>query len=98
MSFARVEREAGFTKVELASLYGVSRQTIHTWAGGASRAPSPPRPGSYTARMEAVITRALCAALDKRMLPLGAMDKAARAARIQSMARTLQNLKPATLQ
>ena len=91
MSFQRVLDSAGLTKVELAELYGVSRQTVHTWATGGE-----PRPGSYTARMASVITRALVASLDRRLLPLGAMDKAARAARIASMAKTLQNLKPAS--
>lgn len=89
MSFQRVLDSASFTKIELACLYGVSRQTIHAWCRGA------PRVGSYTARMATVITRALCAALDKKMLPLGAMDKTARSARVASMAKTLQNLKPA---
>lgn len=93
MSFKRVLASAGFTKIELAELYGVSRQTVHTWAKGGQ-----PRPGSYTERMAMVITKALLAALDKRMVPLGAMTKDARAARVASMARTLQNLKPAPLQ
>lgn len=91
MTFQRVESAAGFTKVELAALYGVSRQTIHTWARG-----HPPRAGSWLARMAEVITRALCAALDRKILPLGAMAKEARAVRIAKMANTLQNLKPAS--
>ena len=91
MTFSRVLAGASLTKIELAQLYGVSRQTIHTWAAGGN-----PRPGSYTARMASVITRALEGAIDKKLLPLGAMyDKERRAARIQSMAATLQNLKPA---
>lgn len=92
MNFQQVLKTAGFTKVELAVLYGVSRQTIHTWASGGD-----PRPGSYTARMAEVITRALALALAKQILPLGAMDKAARAARIVKMSATLQRLKPAPL-
>ena len=90
MNFKRVFEQGGFNKVELAHLYGVSRQTVHTWSAGGW-----PRPGSYTARMASVITWALEGALDKRILPLGAMDKAARAARIAKMAATLQSLKPA---
>jgi DNA-binding XRE family transcriptional regulator len=90
MTFQRVLDSAGLTKVELAELYGVSRQTIHTWSSGGE-----PRMASYTARMASVITKALLIALDKRLLPLAAMDKAARAARVKKMAATLQNLKPA---
>ena len=89
MTFARVQDQAGLTKIELAALYGVSRQTIHAWGK------APPRAGSYTARMATTITVALCAALDRRLLPFASMDKAKRAARIASMAKTLQALKPA---
>ena len=91
MTFQRVLDSAGLTKVELAELYGVSRQTIHTWAAGGS-----PRVASYTARMATVITTAMLAAIERRLLPLPAMDKAARAKRIASMAKTCQNLKPAS--
>ena len=90
MSFQRVLDAAGLTKIELAVLYGVSRQTVHTWASGGK-----PRPGSYTARMAEVITRALIQALDRKLLPLGAMDKPAREARVKKMSLTLQQLKPA---
>ena len=89
MTFARVQEAAGLTKVELAAIYGVSRQTIHAWGS------APPRAGSYTARMAAVITRVMCRALDQGILPLGAMDKTVRAARVAKMAATSQNLKPA---
>lgn len=89
MTFKRVLRDAGLNKSELAALYGVSRQTIHTWAKGGEQVP-----GSLNARMSASITAALCAALDKRMLPFPAMDRDRRVARVESMARTLQNLKP----
>jgi len=90
VNFKRVLNNAGLTKIELAALYGVSRQTVHTWAAGGL-----PRAGSYTERMATVITRALNAALDKRMLPFGPMDRTVRVARIAKMAITLQNLKPA---
>jgi DNA-binding XRE family transcriptional regulator len=90
VSFQEVLGAAGFTKVELAVLYGVSRQTIHTWSDGGA-----PRPGSYTARMATTITKALLVAVAGRLLPLGAMAKEARAARIKRMAGTLQLLKPA---
>ena len=89
MTFKRVLRDSGLNKSELATLFGVSRQTIHTWSNGGE-----PREGSYTARMQSSITAALCAALDKRILPLSAMERERRVARVESMARQLQNLKP----
>lgn len=89
-TFKRVLDESGFNKSELAVLYGVSRQTIHTWAGGGA-----PRPDSYTARMAASITKALCIAINKRLLPFGAMDRERRLARIKRMAKSLQELTPA---
>ncbi len=92
MSFQRVLEGAGLTKIELATLYGVSRQTVHTWAGGGD-----PRPGSYTARMATVITTALLGAMGKRLLPLGPLPKQTREVRIRSMAKTLQQLKPAPI-
>lgn len=90
MTFARVLESAGLTKVELASLYAVSRQTIHTWASSGG-----PRAGSHTARMAETVTRALLSAVDRRILPLGAMSVEARRARIASMRTTLQALHPA---
>ena len=93
MSFKRVLQGGGFSKTEIAVLYGVSRQTVHTWASGGN-----PRPGSYTERMAKVITTALVGAMDKRILPLGAMEREARVARIHKMSVTLQSLKPAPAQ
>lgn len=90
MAFARVLRKAGLTKVELATLYGVSRQTIYEWAAGET-----PRAGGYTARMAESITEALVAALSSGKLPFAAMDKGRRRLVIASLARSLQNLKPA---
>lgn len=92
MTFARVLDGADLTKVELATLYGVSRRTIHTWSCGGR-----PRAASYTARMAAVITTALVASIERRLLPLPGMDASRRSARIASMAKTLQALKPAPL-
>ena len=92
MTFARVLGESGLTKVELARLYGVSRQTIHYWAKV-----GPPREGTYTARMAATITKALLSAVEKRVLPLSAMDAGVRRARIARMAVTLGNLKPSPM-
>ena len=91
MDFKGVLRDSGLTKVELAKLYSVSRQTIHGWATGVS----PPRPGSYTERMATVITHALTNAVGRKLLPLRAMSKELWAARVEKMAATLQNLKPA---
>lgn len=90
MTFKRILGESGLTKVELAELYGVSRQTIHYWTRV-----GPPREGSYTARMAETITAALLNAMQSKLLPLGAMAKDARRVRVTRMAKTLQNLKPA---
>jgi hypothetical protein len=90
MNFARVLDESGLTKIELARLYAVSRQTIHGWAFIA-----PPRANTLLARQAEVITAALNATIDKRLLPLPPMDKADRLARIEKMAEKLQGLKPA---
>lgn len=92
MTFTHVLAESRLTKIELAELYGVSRQTIHTWAGGGF-----PRPGTYTARMAETITAALENTLARRLLPLGPMDRGARRARIEKMSKTLQGLKPAPI-
>ena len=90
MSFQRVVKESGLTLVDIAKLYGVSRQTVHYW-----NKVGPPREGGHTARMAEVVTAALLNAVDRKILPLGAMAKEARHNRIASMAKTLQNLKPA---
>ena len=92
MTFARVLGESGLTKVELARLYSVSRQTIHYWAKV-----GPPREGTHTARMAESITKALLIAVDRRILPLSAMAVEARRSRIAKMAVTLGNLKPAPI-
>ncbi len=86
----KVLTDSRLTRVELATLYGVSRQTIHTWLSA-----SPPREGSYTARMATVITAALQTAITNKLLPFPAMSKESRTARIARMAKTLQSLKPA---
>ena len=91
--FDRVVTGAGLSRVELALLYGVSRQTIHYWI-----TVGPPREGSYTARMAEVITAALLKAIDKKVLPFAAVSTEVRARRIASMAKTLQGLKLAPVQ
>jgi len=88
--FARVLKGSGLRRVELATLYGVSRQTIHYWVTVA-----PPREGSYLERMARVITAALLHAITKKILPFGAVSEDVRARRITAMSRTLQSLKPA---
>lgn len=88
--FHQVLSRSGLTRIELAQLYDVSRQTIHYW-----RVTGPPREGSLTARMVAVITKALLEAMRKGLLPMPALDKRARKARVASMAAKLQSLKPA---
>lgn len=92
MTFKRVIAESGLTKIELARLYGISRQTIHFWSKR-GRAAEPA--DGYTGRMAAVITAALVVALDRRLLPLGAMSVESRRERITRMAERLQNTKPA---
>jgi hypothetical protein len=88
--FTRVLKDSGLRRVEMATLYGVSRQTIHYWVTVA-----PPREGSYLERMARVITAALLHAITKKILPFGAVSEDVRARRIASMAKTLQNLKHA---
>ncbi len=90
MDFARVLAESGLSKIDLAELYGVSRQTIHGWAFV-----GPPRANSLLARQAEVITAALLLAVDRGLLPLEAMDKDARRERVKKMAARLQGLKPA---
>ena len=51
--------------------------------------------GTLAARQAEVITAALLASIDKKLLPFGAMDKEARKARVKKMSTTLQGLKPA---
>ncbi len=88
MSFQQVVEKSGLTFVELAPMYGVSRQTLHYW-----RTVGPPR--GHTARMEAAVTAAILNAVARGILPLGGMSKEARRQRVAKMAATLQNLKPA---
>lgn len=90
MSFQRVVEQSGLTFVELAPMYGVSRQTLHYW-----RTVAPPRAGGHTARMAEAVTAALLNAVNRGILPLGGMSKEARRARVARMAATLQNLRPA---
>lgn len=88
--FKKVVEESGLTLVEIAKLYGVSRQSIHYW-----RTTGLPRAGSPTDRMAETVTKAILNAVARKILPLASMSKEARTAKVASMARTLQNLKPA---
>lgn len=90
---ARVVSDSGLSRVELAKLYGVSRQTLYYWL-----TVSPPREGSLLARMVVVITAALLTAIDKKVLPLSDTSSEVRARRVAAMARTLQALKPAPVE
>ncbi|MDP2650387.1 MAG: hypothetical protein Q8P16_02370 [bacterium] len=89
MTFQRVIRESGLTKGEIASLYGVSRQTIYAWDEGKHV-----RKPSYTVRIAETITAVLVSAIDRHILPLKPMSREARAAGIARLAKTLQYLKP----
>jgi len=98
MTLARVIADSGLAITEVASLYGVSRQTIYSWEQG--RVPRDKQPHSrgsayYAAWRFAAVTHALLQAIDKRLLPLPAMDKAARKVRIAKMTEKLKGLKPA---
>ena len=79
---------SGLTKIELAALYGVSRQTIHYWVSTA-----PPRAGSLLARQAETITRALLNAIERGILPLTASTHEIRQRKVGIMARQLQSLK-----
>ena len=98
MNFTRVVTKSGLTKLELAALYGTSRQTIYVWASG--RQPHEKDPKSrgaviYPPWRFAAITQALVKLIDLRQLPWGALDKAVRRSRITKMSEKLQGLKPA---
>ena len=90
MTIKRVVLASGLTKKDMALLYGVSRQTIHSWAEGTS----PPREGSLLARQAEAITLALLNLISNGGLPFPAMVKEARRSRVERMAKALANLKP----
>jgi hypothetical protein len=91
MTFNRVIRDSGLTKTEIAELYETSRQTVHRWIAAGHTG----RGGSLVARQAEVITQALVQSIERGLLPMRAMDKDLRRARITRMARALHNLKPA---
>ena len=85
-SFTRIFTDSGLTKQEMADLYGVSRQTIYDWKDGHST------PAQKTvAEREQRYTRALIAAMDRRLLPLPKQPDQ-RKERLLKMARALHDL------
>lgn len=92
MTFHHVLTYSGLSKNELATLYGVSRQTIYHWAKG-----SKPWGGTPSARLMDTITTALCNAIELRILPLRQVGKEMRKERIAKMQATLHSLKPAPI-
>lgn len=92
VEFKRVVATAGLTKTELARVYGVSRQTIYGWLDGA-----PPRGEGYTARMAVAITHGILSAVQRKVLPMRAVNAAERKRRVDKMATMLQSLKPAAV-
>lgn len=87
-SFAEVFEHSGLTKAELASLYGVSRQTIYDWYTGASS----PSQCALVAREE-LYTRGLLAAIKQGVLPIREVkDARVRKARVLAMAQALHAL------
>lgn len=101
MSFAQVFTNSGLSGPELGVIYGVSRQTIYMWRDG--HTPHEKQPHSrgsilYPPQRFARITNALLVSIDKQLLPMGAMGKAARKERVAKMAAKLQGSKPAPQQ
>lgn len=87
-NYAKVFDRSGLTKAELASLYGVSRQTVYDWYTGAS-VPTQ----KALAQREEVYTKGLLAAIKQGVLPVrGVTDNAIRKSRVASMARQLYAL------
>ena len=89
MNITEVIDHTGLNKKELAALYAVSRQTIHTWVT------KPAPEGSLSARMADAITAALLSAVKYKVLPLPSMSVKARRERVARMAANLQDIKPA---
>ena len=87
-NFKKVFERCGLTKSELASLYGVSRQTVYDWYKGAGS----PTQRTLVAR-EQLYTKGLLAALDRGVLPIsGIKDPKIRKERILAMAQALHAL------
>lgn len=89
MNLASVIEKTGLTKIELARLYAVSRQTIHTWVSVG------PRVGSHTARMAERVSQMLLAHAARGYLPLPPMERTQRGDRITRMVKVIQEVPPA---
>ena len=85
--FVVVFSQSGLTKSELASLYGVSRQTIYDWYTGAS-APTQ----KALATREELYTNGLASAIDRGVLPIRVKDAKLREQRVLAMAQALHAL------
>lgn len=83
--FKKVFEGSGLTKAELASLYGVSRQTCYDWYKGDGT----PTQRTLVAR-EQLYTKGLLAALNRGVLPIANVkDPKIRKERILAMAQML---------
>lgn len=85
--FSKVFKDSGLTKAELASLYGVSRQTIYDWHTGASA----PSQKALVVR-EDMYTKGLLAAIERGVLPVKAKEPKQRKERVLAMAQALHAL------
>lgn len=85
--FNRVFEGSGLTKSELASLYGVSRQTIYDWYTGESA----PTQKALAVR-ESLYTSGLASAIDRGVLPIRTRDAKLRKERVLAMAQALHTL------
>lgn len=85
--FTTVFERSGLTKAELATLYGVSRQTIYDWYTGASA----PAQKALVIREE-LYTSGLASAIDRGVLPVRVKDAKLRKERVLAMAQALHAL------
>lgn len=85
--FNRVFKESGLTKSELASLYGVSRQTVYSWYKGDAT----PTQKALAVR-ESLYTSGLASAIDRGVLPIRTRDAKLRKERVLAMAQALHAL------
>lgn len=85
-TFKRVFEESGFTKSELAKLFGVSRQTIYSWYDNIA-----PKQAGLTTKVN-IYSTAIVATIDKGVLPLRVVDKNIREKYLQKIATKLHEL------
>lgn len=86
--FQRIVRDSGLTKLEIASVYGIARQTVYQWLEGQL-----PRVNSLADRMAFTITNMLLHAMRLKALPLRPMDTKLRKAEVTRIRARAQNLK-----